>query len=109
MTRRALVCGADGFIGGHLVKRLKAEGYWVRGVAIKAHESAVLDLRDVSFEVRRGEVVGMIGRNGAGKSALLKILVRITEPTEGRDSIYLSGAVPGGSGAGVDHRGCFHV
>lgn len=54
MAKTALVCGAGGFIGGHLVKRLKREGYWVRGVDIKEHEFAPtaadeflpLDLRD---------------------------------------------------------------
>jgi nucleoside-diphosphate-sugar epimerase len=52
--KRALVCGAGGFIGGHLVKKLKREGYWVRGVDIKEHEFAataadefcLLDLRE---------------------------------------------------------------
>ena len=54
MMKTALVCGAGGFIGGHLVKKLKTEGYWVRGVDIKEHEFAptqaddfqVLDLRE---------------------------------------------------------------
>ena len=58
-------------------KRGKTEEFWA--------------LRDLSLEIKRGEMVGIIGRNGAGKSTFLKLLSRITEPTTGR--IRLRGRV----------------
>ena len=45
-------------------------------------------LRNVSFDVHRGEVLGIVGRNGAGKTTLLKILSRVTEPTAGQIDLY---------------------
>src|SRR5437762_3404196 len=58
----------------HLMRRDKNEIFWA--------------LKDVSFEVNQGQVVGIIGHNGAGKSTLLKILSRITEMTDGEVDLY---------------------
>jgi len=54
----------------------------------RGEKEEVWALRDVSFQVNKGEVLGIVGRNGAGKSTILKILSRITEPSSGFADIY---------------------
>jgi lipopolysaccharide transport system ATP-binding protein len=73
--------------GAHSLWRKAAD--MARGRTIAAGDTVeeFWALKDVSFEVKRGEVLGIIGRNGAGKSTLLKVLSRITEPSAGRVTI----------------------
>jgi homopolymeric O-antigen transport system ATP-binding protein len=102
---------------------------WVRGSQPPRRDADTFwALKDVSFDVRRGDVVGVVGRNGAGKSTLLKVLSRITEPTTGfadvtgrvgallevgtgfhqeltgRENIFLNAAILGMSKSDVDRK-----
>ncbi|MFZ0845987.1 MAG: ABC transporter ATP-binding protein [Pseudolabrys sp.] len=73
--------------GGRNLLRIATD--MLRGRAIVSGDTTeeFWALKDVSFEVKRGDVLGIIGRNGAGKSTLLKVLSRITEPSDGRVTI----------------------
>ena len=60
----------------------------MRGEKPAGDHEMIWALRNISFDVKQGQVLGVIGRNGAGKSTLLKLLSRVTEPTEGYAEIY---------------------
>ncbi len=125
--------GARARQAGTRIERLKNLAlapfdYLLSALRDPQEEEIIWALRDVSFDVKKGEVLGVIGHNGAGKSTMLKILSRITEPTDGRveafgrvasllevgtgfhpeltgrENVYMSGAILGMRRAEIDRK-----
>lgn len=91
ITRRMLVDQIESYVARKLGKTDPHSYVHEKDTHIMPKPSDFWALKDVSFEVRKGDIVGIMGRNGSGKSTLLKLLSRITAPTEGE--AYLKGRV----------------
>jgi lipopolysaccharide transport system ATP-binding protein len=92
MTDHAIVAeniGKEFFLGENTARdRFRQALHSVTPRVLAPKIDSLWAVRHVSFEIRRGEAVGIIGHNGAGKSSLLKVLSRVTRPTEGRATIH---------------------
>jgi len=91
ITRKMLVDQIESYVARKLGKPDPHSYVHEKDTHIMPKPSDFWALKDVSFEVRKGDIVGIMGRNGSGKSTLLKLLSRITAPTEGK--AYLKGRV----------------
>ncbi len=98
-TQRTLLASMSGWVRNPVRRAMSV----LRGHATFIDQEILWALKDVSFEVKVGEVVGILGVNGAGKSTLLKILSRITAPTTGSVKVF------GTLGALLEVGAAFHI